>query len=188
MRMTYCMCVAVFLIVTAQNIEAADTKKFNGESYLALDKSNRLTFVQGILFGAKTQSDIVSNTLQGSKESFKIILKSLTKKEEIDDIAAYVDGIDTCMETNANVGIALLEEKELCTFIDALYAKPENGQILFRDALILFYMDKFSTTPAATKQLEGYLRAGKTPEAWEKVKIIEEPGKKPYPLNPYAFR
>ena len=92
------------------------------------------------------------------------------------------------MDRSEIIGIIELNKDGIFDFVEKLYANKDNRKIKLRDAITLSHVKHHNPRPIEYEHYEAYLRAGKTPEAWEKYRLIEEPGRNPYGLNPILFQ
>ena len=182
------LCAVLVVFLSALPARAADIATMDGDAYMAMDRSQKLLFIEGILFGAKLHASFIKKYYLYSIEVFKLMAKGYTKKEDIAATEQSIHCDNICMEKSEIIGVIELNKDVIFDFVEKFYANKENRKIKLRDAITLSHLEHDKARPIELEHYEAYLRAGKTPEAWEKYRLIEEPGRNPYGLNPILFQ
>ena len=81
-----------------------------------------------------------------------------------------------------------MSEKDVYDFIESFYAKQDNRKIRLLDAILLFDLKMSKKRPVSPEAVEEYLRAGKTPAAWEKLNASRKNKDGSYDLDPDFFK
>ena len=179
----------LFLILLAAQPSFANTlSDADGNYYVSADKPVRIAIIHGISLGSQLQSRFIANIAVHQQATFKLLEKYEPSKNGENDLEIAIHCSEVCGEEAVTLGFVRLTAEETFNFIEKFYATKENRQIKIRDALLIAFLNHQGILPQELEHYVAYLRAGKTPEAWEKVKIVEIPGKKPYEISPHLFR